>query len=179
MDVRKTPETFCRNPAGRQSRPVESGQQPEASLASASATAWAKRRQRRRCALLLSLETSLVGAHAVSRCGGRAEASLWPDALGPAGVEEQGGRRRGFPRNTRDLSFSAGKPGLEVVPAPKRPGPRLRVADRRERTDAAHSAVPLREPNKQGGTNGQGSECPHSTEHRVPALPCRGPRRAN
>src|SRR5215831_7752596 len=38
-------ETFCRNPAGNQSRPVEPGQQPEASLARWRATSTAKRRQ--------------------------------------------------------------------------------------------------------------------------------------
>jgi hypothetical protein len=38
-------ETFCRNPAGIQSRPVEPGQQPEASLAWWRVTSTAKRRQ--------------------------------------------------------------------------------------------------------------------------------------
>ena len=38
-------ETFCRNPAGNQSRPVEPGQRPEASLAWGGATLTAKRRQ--------------------------------------------------------------------------------------------------------------------------------------
>jgi hypothetical protein len=39
-------ETFLRNPAGSQSRPVELGQRPEASLAWWRATSTAKRRQR-------------------------------------------------------------------------------------------------------------------------------------
>jgi hypothetical protein len=39
-------ETFHRNPAGNQARPVEPGQQPEASLAWGEATLTAKRRQR-------------------------------------------------------------------------------------------------------------------------------------
>ena len=45
-DVRIISETFRRNPAGNQSRLVEPGQQPEASLASCGATHGAKRRQR-------------------------------------------------------------------------------------------------------------------------------------
>jgi hypothetical protein len=39
-------ETFHRNPAGNQPRPVEPGQQPEASLAWGRATVTTKRRQR-------------------------------------------------------------------------------------------------------------------------------------
>jgi hypothetical protein len=55
LDKRRTggsiAETFRRNPVGNQSHPVELGQQPEASLASAGATRSTKRRQpgRRPC----------------------------------------------------------------------------------------------------------------------------------
>src|SRR4051812_9777970 len=45
-DVGSIEETFRRNPVGHRAHPVESGQQPEASLASWQATARAKRRQR-------------------------------------------------------------------------------------------------------------------------------------
>jgi hypothetical protein len=55
-DVGSISETFQRNPAGNQTRPVESGQQSEASLAWSSATAATKRRQRVCRALLLSPE---------------------------------------------------------------------------------------------------------------------------
>src|SRR5262249_56921024 len=44
-DVGSIEETFRRSPVGHRAHPVESGQQPEASLASWQATARAKRRQ--------------------------------------------------------------------------------------------------------------------------------------
>jgi hypothetical protein len=45
-DVRGITETFRRNPTGKQSRLVEPGQQPEASLAWGGVSRTAKRRQR-------------------------------------------------------------------------------------------------------------------------------------
>src|SRR3954470_23287951 len=45
-DVGCIEETFRRNPVGQRAHPEESGQQPEASLASLQATVRAKRRQR-------------------------------------------------------------------------------------------------------------------------------------
>jgi hypothetical protein len=65
------------------------------------------------------------------------------------------------------------------VPNPKRPGPRLRAADRRERTDAAQLAVSRDEPNESREMERQDSECLHSTEIRVPTTLVRGPRGAN
>jgi hypothetical protein len=163
MDNRMFPETSRWNPAGNQSRPVESGQQPEASLAWSVARPGTKRRQRRCRAMVLSPEISLAGAHAVSRCGGRADVLHWPETIGPAGVGEHGGHRKGFPRNRRGLSVSESRIGSAVVPNPKPPGPWLRAADRRERTDAAQLPVPPRESNERGGTDWQESECLHST----------------
>jgi hypothetical protein len=69
--------------------------------------------------------------------------------------------------------------GSEVVPNPKRPGPRLRVVDRRERICAAQLAVPPGEPNEPGGMDRQESECLHSTEIRAAYRSRRGLRGAN
>jgi hypothetical protein len=64
------------------------------------------------------------------------------------------------------------------VPHPKRPGPRLRAVDRRERNDAAHLAVSRGEPNELREMERQESECLHSTEIHE-AHVSRGPRGAN
>jgi hypothetical protein len=181
MDNMMFPETSRWNPAGIQSRPAESGQQPEASLAWSAARPGAKRRQRRCRAMVLSPEISLAGAHAVSRSGGRAEVLYWPETSGPAGVGEHGGHRPGFPRNRRGLPVSVRRIGSGVVPNPEPPGPRSRAADRRERTDAAQLTVSSSESKKRGETDWQESECLHSTATRVTGPPGRerDTRRAN
>ena len=175
------PETSRWNPAGIQSRPVESGQQPEASLAWSVARPGTKRRQRRCRAMVLSPEISFAGAHAVSRSGGRAAVSHRPETSGPAGVGEHGGHRPGFPRNRRGLSVSVRRIGFRVVPKPEPPGPRSRAADRWERTDAAQLAVPPGDSKEHGGTDWQESECLHSTATRAtgPTGRLRDERRAN
>ena len=86
MEVWRNPETFCRDPVGRESHSAELGQQPEASLAWSLVMAAAKRRQRGRRAMLLNPESAVAGAHVVSPSGGRVAALQWPDADGPAGV---------------------------------------------------------------------------------------------
>jgi hypothetical protein len=55
-------ETFCRNPAGNQSRPAEPGQQPEASLARWRVTSTAKRRQPDQTPCYRAPKSSLVGS---------------------------------------------------------------------------------------------------------------------
>jgi len=174
------PETSQRNPVGSQPRPVESGQQPEASLAWASKTATAKRRQRRCTAMRLSPEISLVGVLAVSQCGDRGEASQRPDALAPAGVGGAWGASNGVPQEQERPVLSARRIGSSVVPNPKRPGPRSRVADRRERNLATPLAVSRGEPHEPREKEKQESECPHSTETRRRGLSLFGEhRRAN
>jgi hypothetical protein len=163
----KFPETSHWNPVGIQSHPAESGQQPEASLACLVARPGTKRRQRWCRAMLLSPEIAVAGAHVVSHSGGRADVSHWPETIGPAGVGDHGGHQTGFPRNRRGLSVSTSGIGSKVVPNPKPPGPRLRAADRRERTDAAQLVVPPSVHNKRSGMNWQESECLHSTAIRT------------
>ncbi len=159
-------ETFRWNPVGKQSHSVESGQQPEASLAWTSVTAAAKRRQRWCSALLSSPEISLVGVLVFSCSGDRGEASQWPDAFAPAGVAGTGWAPNGVPQEQERPAFSARHVGSQVVPNRKRPGPRSRAADRWERTDAAQLAVSRGEPNESRETDWQESECLHSTETR-------------
>ena len=153
------PETSQWNPVGSQPHSVESGQQPEASLAWASATATAKRRQRRCRTMLLSPEISLVGVLAVSRCGDRGEASQRPDAFAPAGVAGTWWASNGVPQEQERPVVSARRIGSRVVPNPKRPGPRSRAADRGERTRAAQLAVSRGEPNEPREKDEQESEC--------------------
>lgn len=173
------PETSRWNPVGRQSHSAESGQQPKASLAWTSATAAAKRRQRRCRTMLLSPEITVVGVLAFSDSGDRGEASQWPGAFAPAGVAGTWWAPTGVPQEQERPAFSARGSGSQVVPVTKRPGPRPRAADRRERTDAAQLAVLPSEPNKPGKTERQESECLHSTEIRAQATATRGPRGAN
>jgi hypothetical protein len=64
------------------------------------------------------------------------------------------------------------------VPNPKRPGPRLRAVNCRERIDAAQLAVSRDEPNESCEMERQESECLHSTEIHA-AHESRGLRGAN
>jgi hypothetical protein len=182
----KLPETFRWNPAGSQSRSVESGRQPKASLAWGHASALhhrcifpAKRRQRRCRTMLLSPEISVVGVLVFSGGGDRGGASKWPDAFAPAGVAGTWWASTGVPQEQERPALSARQVGPSVVPNPKRPGPRLRAVDRRERIDAAQLAVSRGEPHEPCETERQESECLHSTEIRVSATLARGPRGAN
>ncbi len=173
------PETSRWNLVGIQSHSIEPGQQSKASLAWASVMATAKRRQRWCRIMLLSPEISVAGVLAFSCGGDRGDASKWPDAIGPAGVAGTWWAPTGVPQEQERPVVSARAIGLWVVPNPKRPGPRLRAADRRERTDAVQLAVPPGELNEAGGTDGQESECLHSTEILAAYCTRRGPRGAN
>src|SRR5262249_52480287 len=97
-DVRSIEETFRRDPVGQRAHPAESGQQPEASLASCGATHRAKRRQRvsepAHSAPKLGL---IVGAPAVRACGGRACSPVLAWEGGPAPASACGRRRSGPP----------------------------------------------------------------------------------
>jgi hypothetical protein len=179
MDNMMLPETFRWDPVGRRSHSVESGQRPKASLAWTSVTAAAKRRQRRCRTMLLSPEISVVGVLVLSCSGDRGEASQWPDAFAPAGVAGTWWASTGVPQEQGRPAFSARQVGFQVVPNPKRPGPRLRAVDRRERTDAAQLAVLRGEPNELRERERQESECLHSTEIRAAAWSRRGLRGAN
>jgi hypothetical protein len=179
------PETFRWNPVGNQSHSVESGQQPKASLAWGHASALhlrcilpAKRRQRRCRTMLLGPEISVVGVLVFSRSGDHGDASKWPDAIAPAGVAGTWWAPTGVPQELERPALSARQVGSAVVPNNKRPGPRLRAADRWERIDAAQLAVSRGEPNEPRETERQGSECLHSTEIHEAATR-RGPRGAN
>ena len=172
------PETSRWNPVGNQSRSVESGQQPKASLAWASVTSTAKRRRRRCRTMLLGPEISVVGVLVFSGGGDRGDASKGPDAIAPAGVAGTWWASTGVPQEQERPALSARPFGSSVVPNPKRPGPRLRAVDRRERTDAAQLAVPRDEPNESREMEWQESECLHSTEIHAARESC-GPRGAN
>ena len=191
MDSRELPETFRWNPAGIQSCPLEPGQQAEASLAWASVTASAKRRQRRCRTMLLCPEISFVVVLAVSCTGDRAVASQWLDVNGTAGVAGTWWASTGVPQEQERPVTLREKKRLMGRAAHKQPGPRFRPVDRREsgpgpagksRTHAGHLAVPAGETNEFAGMEGQESECLHSTETRrtcVRALNAGDRRRAN
>jgi hypothetical protein len=115
MDSRELPETFRWNSAGIQSCSLEPGQQAEASLAWASVTASAKRRQRRCRTMLLSPEISLVVVLAVSCTGDRAVASQWPDVNGAAGVAGTWWASTGVPQGSNPRGQSPGPPGRAVA----------------------------------------------------------------
>ncbi len=183
MDSRELPETSRWNPAGIQSCPLEPGQQAEASLAWASVTASAKRRQRRCRTMLLSPENSVVVALVVSCTGGRAVASQWPDAHRAAGVAGTWGASTGVlqeqerPVTLRELLR------LQGGAAHKQPGPRFCPVDRREsgpglagksQIHAGQLAVPTDETNEFAGMDWQESECLNSTETRRRAGDRRG-----
>ena len=86
-DVGSIEETFRRNPVGQRAHPAESGQQPEASLASCGATYRAKRRQRVSEPAHSAPKLGLIaGAPAVRACGGRACPPVLAGEGGPAGV---------------------------------------------------------------------------------------------
>ena len=86
-DVRRIEETFRRNPVGQRAHPEESGQQPEASLASCGATHRAKRRQRVPEPAPSAPKLGLIaGAPAVRAWGGRACPPVLAWEGGPAGV---------------------------------------------------------------------------------------------
>ena len=86
-DVRSIEETFRRSPVGQRAHPAESGQQPEASLASCGATYRAKRRQRVSEPAHSAPKFGLIaGAPAVRACGGRACSPVLAWEGGPAGV---------------------------------------------------------------------------------------------
>ncbi len=173
------PETSRWNPVGNQSHSAESGQQPKASLAWASATATAKRRQRRCRTMLLSPEIAVVGVLVFSPSGDHGGASYWPDVPTPAGVLGTWWAPTGVPQEQERSVVSARTFGSTVVPKPKRPGPRSRVADLRERTNAAQLAVSWGEPNESRETDRQESECLHSTEIQVAEHLLHGLRGAN
>lgn len=173
------PETSRWNLVGTQSHSIEFGQQSKASLAWASVMASAKRRQRRCRVMLLSPEISVAGVLVLSCSGDRGDALKWPGAIGPAGVAGTWRAPTGVPQEQERPVVSVRRIGLWVVPNPKRPGPRSGAADRRERTDAAHLAVPPGEPNEAGGRDGQESECLHSTEILAAWTRRRGPGGAN
>jgi hypothetical protein len=181
----RLPETSRWNPVGSQSHSVESGQQPKASLAWGHASAlhrWcilpAKRRQRRCRTMLLGPEISVVGVLVFSGGGDRGDASKWPDAIAPAGVAGTWWASTGVPQEQERPALSARPFGSSVVPKQKRPGPRLRAVDRRERIDAAQLAVLRGELNEPGEMERQESECLHSTEIHA-ACESRGPWGAN
>ena len=180
-----SPETSHWNPVGNQSRSVESGQQPEASLAWGHASALhlacifpAKRRQRRCRAMLLSPEITVVGVLVLNPSGDRGNASLWPDAIAPSGVAGTWRASTRVPQELERPAFSASPFGSSVVPNMKRPGPRSCAVDRWERSDAARLAVLRSEPHELRQTERQESECLHSTEIRA-GLVSAGPRGAN
>lgn len=179
MDHRMYPETSRGNPVGNQSHSVESGQQPKASLAWPSATAAAKRRQRRCRTMLLSPEISVVGVLVLSHNGDRGETLQRPGVFAPAGVAGTWWASTGVPQEQERPALSASAVGFQVVPNPKRPGPRSRAAGRRERTDAAQLAVLRGEPHELREMERQESECLHSTEIHAAARLRRGPRGAN
>lgn len=172
-------ETSHLNPMGSQSHPVESGQQPEASLAWVVRRPTAKRRQRWCLTMSLSPEISIAGVRAFSHAKDRGVASQWPDANGPAGVARTWGASTGVLQEQERSDVSTGRIGLGVVPNQKRPGHRLRTAGRMEQTDAVQPVVSPNETNEFGEMDVQKSECLHSTEIRSAVCRPSGPRGAN
>src|SRR6266581_2685143 len=88
-DVRNISKTFRRNPAGNQSRLVEPGPQPEASLAWGGASRTAKRRQRVLMPCYRAPKLPLVESPRGTLCVGPCRpAAMWPcrGNVGLAGV---------------------------------------------------------------------------------------------
>jgi hypothetical protein len=144
---RKQLKTFRRNPVGHRAHPVESGQQPEASLASWQVTARAKRRQPVSRAGPFSPE---IRSHRGSLCRAR----RWgPRRLSCTGL---GGRsRRGLEKSARPPWGSPGTweaclfpPFLSAARVSRSqmyPGPAVASEPPRERTHRWRTAVgPLR-----------------------------------
>ena len=144
----KTPETFRWNPVGSQSHPVELGQQPEVSLASAGATRTTKRRQRGRRPCYRAPKSSFSqSAHRLNERRGRVPRleAAWP--RGPAGVQEHGERTLGFPSNRRGLP-----PSLVHYFGPRSTEPETPGLPRR-RLDGAGA-----KPQTRGGIAGRAQE---------------------
>ena len=145
-DVRSIEETFRRSPVGQRAHPAESGQQPEASLASCGATHRAKRRQRvsepAHSAPKLGL---IVGAPAVRACGGRACSPVLAWEGGPAGVFRSRRGHLGVPQEPgRPVCFRR-LFGFAGQPIHKDPGPAVAREPQRERSHRWRTAVgPLR-----------------------------------
>jgi hypothetical protein len=99
-DVGRIEETFRRNPVGHRAHPVESGQHPEASLASWQATARAKRRQRVSRAGPSSPE---IRSHRGSPCRARMRGPRLPSCTGLGGRS-----RRGLEKSARPPRGSPG-----------------------------------------------------------------------
>jgi hypothetical protein len=109
---------------GQRAHPAESGQQPEASLASCGATYRAKRRQRVSEPAHSAPKLGLIAAApAVRSCGGRACSPVRAWEGGPAGVFRSRRGHLGFPRNLGGLLGPAGYFGASGQPIPKDPGP--------------------------------------------------------
>lgn len=166
MEDWKNPETSCRDPVGRESHPVELGQQPEASLAWSSATAATKRRQRRCCAMLLSPEIAVAGAPVVSPSVGRAAASQWPDAVGPAGVAGTWRAPIGVPQ-VHERLWSLRPSSRLRWHRTKSPWPPVGRGGPAGANHAVQRTVSPCELNERGETEGQASECLHSTANRT------------
>jgi hypothetical protein len=135
-------ETFRRNPVGHRAHPVESGQQPEASLAPWWGDPRAERRQRVSEPAHPAPKLGLIaGAPAVRACGGRAcspvpaweggPAGVFRSRRGHLGVPQEPGRpvcsRRFFrlfgsadPQRTRALRLPASRAGSEIIAGARR-----------------------------------------------------------
>jgi hypothetical protein len=123
-DVRSIEETFRRNPVGQRAHPAESGQQPEASLASCGATHRAKRRQRVSEPAHSAPKLGLIaGALAVRACGGRACSPVLAWEGGPAGVYRSRRGHLGVPQEPGRPVCSRRPFGCSGQPIPKLPGP--------------------------------------------------------
>ena len=166
MEDWKNPETSCRDPVGRESHPVELGQQPEASLAWPLAMAATKRRQRGRRAMLLNPEIAVAGARVVSPSEGRAAASQWPDADGPAGVAGTWRAPTGVPQVHEKL-WSLRPWNRFRWHRTRSPWPPIAHSGSAGAKHAVQRTVSPCELNERGETDGQASECLHSTANRA------------
>jgi hypothetical protein len=166
MEDRKNPETFCRDPVGRESHPVELGQQPEASLAWTSAMAATKRRQRGCRAMLLNPEIAIAGAHVVSPSGGRVAASKWPDAADPAGVAGTWRAPNGVPQ-VHERLWSLRLWNRFRWHRTQSPWPPIAHGGSEGTKHAVQQTVLPSELNELGEMDDQASECPNSTANRA------------
>ena len=140
---RKQLKTFRRNPVGHRAHPVESGQQPEASLASWQATVRAKRRQP---VVRAGPSSPEIRSHRGSPCRAR----MWgPRLLSCIGL---GGRsRRGLEKSARPPRGSPGTweaclsppylSAVRVSRSSRDPGPAAASEPRRERKHRWRTAV--------------------------------------
>jgi len=150
-------ETFRSNPAGKQSRPIEPGQQSEASRAWSRGDPGCEASAARRSSSAMEPRKLffVARAHALVSGGGRVGVPYRPGNADLAGVEDPSGPSPGLPRNVGDLSVSTDPPSApwgsrsaspQAVPSCVRSG-----TERRDRTQPWYRSTSSRRAGQTAG----------------------------